>query len=298
MTAVEVIQPLATSYLGTRDVTGRSRDVLRSFVEGHYSDRQGLEALLGQPDAPVPHDLTEFFLFCVREMLADHALSTEEKSAAGYLKRLFRLDEGTLARTHQQEVGGLLAMELGRVLEDRRVDAAEAMHQVDLQEVLGLGYDQYLELARPHVYQVLLHLVNQIDADQDRLVTEQDLAWYHRQLAGLDTVFNLNPDQQLAGTEPGYLYVLVNPSMEGIVKIGKTTRSPILRARELGASTGVPTPFMLIFDVAVANCSAAERYVHEHLQARGLRLADNREFFRVSPPEAIALVQEARAATV
>lgn len=40
----------------------------------------------------------------------------------------------------------------------------------------------------------------------------------------------------------GYVYVLSNPCMPGIVKIGKTTRSVEDRANEL-YQTGVPEPF-------------------------------------------------------
>lgn len=47
--------------------------------------------------------------------------------------------------------------------------------------------------------------------------------------------------------EPGHIYILVNPSMEGLVKIGKTTRDPESRARELSQATGVPTPFYVAF---------------------------------------------------
>jgi hypothetical protein len=43
----------------------------------------------------------------------------------------------------------------------------------------------------------------------------------------------------------GYIYVLSNPSMPGIVKVGRTFREPRARAAELSASTGVPTPFKI-----------------------------------------------------
>ena len=32
--------------------------------------------------------------------------------------------------------------------------------------------------------------------------------------------------------EPGFIYILVNPSMDGFVKIGKTTREPEARAKD------------------------------------------------------------------
>ncbi len=88
----------------------------------------------------------------------------------------------------------------------------------------------------------------------------------------------------------GYLYVLVNSSMPGLVKVGKTTRDPTDRANELSNATGVPTPFVLAFDSYFADCDAAERYVHVELEKRGLRQAANREFFRASTSEIIKIL--------
>ena len=94
-------------------------------------------------------------------------------------------------------------------------------------------------------------------------------------------------------TEGGHLYLAVNPSMEGLVKIGKTTRSPKERTQSLSAATGVPTPFILVFDVVVNDCLAAEEYVHQELENRGYRVSQRREFFRVPTAEAIKLMLEA-----
>ena len=84
--------------------------------------------------------------------------------------------------------------------------------------------------------------------------------------------------------EPGFLYLMTNPAMPGLVKIGMTTRSPEERAQEL-ASTGVPMPFHVAAAWPVDDVRAAERDAHEAL-AR-YRVNDQREWFRVSVPEAI-----------
>lgn len=289
MNPASLLQPIATSFLAGQQLSGGPRRVLEALASGRELDRAGFDAQMGTDStADGVAALTGFLLFAIRTFLDDHNLTSDEKTTIRYLRRLFRIEEGELLEGRQEEVGALLAAEVARILEDRTVDAAEALHQVDLQEALGLGYDQFIELVRPQFYRVLLHLVAQIDPDKE---------WYYKQVADLDTVFNLSPDPHPEGTHAGYLYVLVNPSMDGIVKIGKTTRSPTLRTREIGSATGVPTPFLLVFDTAVSNCSAAERYVHERLEKRGLRVANNREFFRIMPPEAIALVQEAKIAT-
>lgn len=73
--------------------------------------------------------------------------------------------------------------------------------------------------------------------------------------------------------------------MPGLVKIGKTTRDSEDRASELN-TTGVPTPFTVLYEAEVADCHAAEQQVHAALSA--FRLSDRREFFRVEPKRAVA----------
>lgn len=80
-------------------------------------------------------------------------------------------------------------------------------------------------------------------------------------------------------SEIGFLYVLANSSMPGLVKVGKTTRSPVERAGELSGVTGMATPFIVVYDQLFQDCHSAESFVHAYLAARGHRVADNREFF-------------------
>lgn len=93
---------------------------------------------------------------------------------------------------------------------------------------------------------------------------------------------------------PGYVYLLINHSMPGLVKVGLTTRDPESRTRELSAATGVPTPFVLVFDVLVPDCIQAEHIMHEMLSERGYRVSENREFFAAPIREVIGLMLEVR----
>ena len=80
-------------------------------------------------------------------------------------------------------------------------------------------------------------------------------------------------------SEVGYLYVLANSAMPNMIKVGKTTRSPEERAIELSKATGLPTPFIVVYEQLFADCSEAEFFVHAYLEVKGYRVADNREFF-------------------
>jgi hypothetical protein len=86
----------------------------------------------------------------------------------------------------------------------------------------------------------------------------------------------------------GFVYILLNPSFPDQVKIGLTEGKSELRARVL-QSTGVPTPFIVLYDELVNDCQAVEWCLHE--QFADYRVAKDREFFRVPPKEAIRALQ-------
>lgn len=77
--------------------------------------------------------------------------------------------------------------------------------------------------------------------------------------------------------------------MPGLLKIGRTDRQPELRAREL-RTTGVPNPFVLEHYVGVEDSALAERQIHQLLQSRGARMANDREFFSIDLYDAIAIL--------
>lgn len=90
----------------------------------------------------------------------------------------------------------------------------------------------------------------------------------------------------------GFVYLLLNPAFPNMVKIGKTTKDPEVRVKELSRATGVPTPFKLIYQIFVSNCDVVEKEIHFELQNKGLRNTTNREFFNIEPFNAIELFKE------
>lgn len=82
-------------------------------------------------------------------------------------------------------------------------------------------------------------------------------------------------------SKAGYLYVLINPSIPGKVKIGRTERRPEDRMKELSSATGVPTPFELYFSLYFNDCHKAEKDIHNIFNMTGNRTSNDREFFLV-----------------
>jgi hypothetical protein len=85
----------------------------------------------------------------------------------------------------------------------------------------------------------------------------------------------------------GYVYVLANSSMPGLVKVGMTNIPPDDLAQELSGATGVPTPFIVVYEQFVADCGAAESFVHTILKRKGFRISENRGFFSAPVKEVI-----------
>lgn len=85
------------------------------------------------------------------------------------------------------------------------------------------------------------------------------------------------------------VYALSNAAMPGLIKIGKTTQEDIsIRMGQL-YSTGVPVPFKCIYAVQVEDCSRVESALHTAFGP--YRINPNREFFKIEPEQAIAVLK-------
>ena len=90
-------------------------------------------------------------------------------------------------------------------------------------------------------------------------------------------------------SEPGFIYVLENPCMPGLVKIGRTKNHPAERASAL-FTTGVPAPFNIVFSMWCDDAVQAEAEIHDELN--NYRHSPGREFFRMQVGVAIKWVAD------
>lgn len=84
------------------------------------------------------------------------------------------------------------------------------------------------------------------------------------------------------------VYVLINESMEGLVKIGRTTTSVEQRIKELD-NTSLPLPFQCFYAGEVANSSIVENKLHKIFADK--RIRNNREFFRIDANQVKEAIQ-------
>lgn len=87
----------------------------------------------------------------------------------------------------------------------------------------------------------------------------------------------------------GIIYILTNPIMPGIIKIGKTTQEDVkLRMAQL-YSTGVPVPFECEYAAKVNNIDEVERALHTAFGPD--RVNPKREFFEIEANQAITIIK-------
>jgi hypothetical protein len=88
--------------------------------------------------------------------------------------------------------------------------------------------------------------------------------------------------------EHGIVYILTNPAMPGLVKIGQTTKEIDERLREL-YKTGVPLPFECLYACEVDDCELVETSLHKAFYPN--RINPQREFFEIDPEQAISILK-------
>lgn len=86
----------------------------------------------------------------------------------------------------------------------------------------------------------------------------------------------------------GIVYVMTNPEMPGLVKIGHTGQTVEQRLRDLDM-TGVPVPFECVAAWEFADAAGVEGTLHQAFADR--RVRRSREFFRVSSDQPISVLE-------
>ncbi len=112
----------------------------------------------------------------------------------------------------------------------------------------------------------------------------EEITYYGKRF--IDPVLDDSPNR------PHYIYILVNPSVPGICKIGYTTTTVYDRVKQINGATGVITPWDPIFSYKCSDGRALEREIHEELELMGVRVNNRREGFAIDTDSARAIVEK------
>jgi len=86
----------------------------------------------------------------------------------------------------------------------------------------------------------------------------------------------------------GFVYVLSNPWMPDVYKIGYTDRAPMQRVQELSASTSCPGTFEIVVYGEFDGAQEVERQLHKDYEEN--RILMSREFFHFNPHTVLDVV--------
>lgn len=86
----------------------------------------------------------------------------------------------------------------------------------------------------------------------------------------------------------GFIYIAINVSSKELLKIGKTTKEPDERAKQLSASTGVADDYIIAYKCFVKDITSSENLVHETLKE--FRFNAKREFFKLPLKDAVRII--------
>lgn len=102
---------------------------------------------------------------------------------------------------------------------------------------------------------------------------------------------------KMEGDPTEIIYVMSNPSIPGLLKIGYTSRSSEERRVELSKMTAAPTPFKVEYEeFKYTRGMDMEREIHNFLGHKRVRVGEkglrNKEFFDVTLDEAIEAIKK------
>lgn len=87
-----------------------------------------------------------------------------------------------------------------------------------------------------------------------------------------------------------WIYILSNPSMPNLLKVGYTRLQPEARAYQVSSATGVAIPFKVEYSFKCHEGEFLEAEIHKHLES--YRVSSNREFFNIELNKVIEVIKE------
>ena len=86
----------------------------------------------------------------------------------------------------------------------------------------------------------------------------------------------------------GWIYIISNKSMPGLVKVGYSGKDPEDRASELD-NTGAPHPYVVEYDVLIeGELFQVEQHIHQNLSS----YSEGKEWFRCTPEQAVIAIRQ------
>ena len=124
-----------------------------------------------------------------------------------------------------------------------------------------------------------------------KALNEQERQEFEAKLKEIDKR-EADVDYRIANQKAGYLYITATQAMPGLVKLGATRRlNPLVRLQEL-SSASVPYPYKCYGLVFSDDVFDLEKKIHNYFDSKRYGLNKHKEFFKITPQEAIKVLKE------
>lgn len=125
----------------------------------------------------------------------------------------------------------------------------------------------------------------------EKALNEQERQEFEAKLKEIDKR-EADVDYRISNQKAGYLYIAATKAMPGLVKLGATRRiNPLVRLQEL-SSASVPYPYKCYGLVFSDDVFDLEKKIHNHFDSKRYGLNKHKEFFKITPKEAIEALKE------
>jgi hypothetical protein len=91
----------------------------------------------------VKEELMDLVIVYINLILNDNVISENEKYNVELLKKYFKIKEGDFYTKRYEEVEDILNRQFIKIYSDNNINMEEAIHNVDLQGLFNLSYDQF-----------------------------------------------------------------------------------------------------------------------------------------------------------
>ncbi len=109
--------------------------------------------------------ILNLLLVYINIVLNDNVITENEARNVNLLKRFFKIKESDFFNYRRCEVEKILYKQFVRIYENNHIDTEEALHKVGLQELFGLGYDEFLKFNNKEAEAALRRGANLNDLD-------------------------------------------------------------------------------------------------------------------------------------
>lgn len=124
-----------------------------------------------------------------------------------------------------------------------------------------------------------------------KALNEQERQEFEAKLKEIDKR-EADVDYRIANQKAGYLYITATQAMPELVKLGATRRlNPLVRLQEL-SSASVPYPYKCYGLVFSDDVFGLEKKIHDYFDSKRYGLNKHKEFFKITPQEAIKALKE------